>query len=66
MISFLIFALIVILVACVVIYVCDLLIGMLPGVPSQLGMIIRIVVILVALLAILQRGLPMIGEGRLL
>ncbi len=63
MIAFLIYALIVCLVAFVIIYICDLLVSMLPSPPAAIGGIIRIIVILVALLLILQKGLPLIGQS---
>lgn len=66
MLGFLIFALIVILAAMVVIYCCDLLLGMLRNIPPQVPTIVRIIIILIALVAILQRGLPLVGSPSLL
>jgi hypothetical protein len=66
MIGFLIFAIIVIIMAVVIDYVIGLLLSMLPGLPAQIHTLVRIVIVLIALLAILQRGLPLIGYGSLL
>lgn len=62
MISFLIFALVVVLVALVVIYICDLLIGMLPNAPAQMKLLVRAIIVLIALLVILERALPLLGH----
>jgi hypothetical protein len=50
----------------VLIYVLDLLLGMLPGAPVNLRTIVRIVIVLIALLVILERALPLLGQPRLL
>jgi hypothetical protein len=66
MLSFLVFALIVILIAAVLIYITDLLLGMWPGHPPNIQTIIRIIIVLIALISILQRALPLLGSPGLL
>lgn len=66
MIALLIYVLLVLLVAVVLIYVVDLLIGMLPGGPPHLQTILRIVIVLIALLMIIDRALPLMGEPGLI
>lgn len=60
LISFLIFALLVCLVAVVVIWVAQTVIAML-GAPANISTIVRLIVILIALLVIMNRALPFIG-----
>ncbi len=62
MISFLIFALIVLVVAYILIRV----IALVPGLEPPIVQIANLIIGLVALLAILERGLPLLGMGRLL
>jgi len=66
MISFLVFALLVVLACIIIIYVAELLIGLLPGPPAHIATIVRAVIILIALLVILERALPLLGQPRLL
>lgn len=61
MIGFLIFTLIVILAAVILIYCADLLLAHWSGVPALVPTLVRVIIILVALLVILQRGLPLVG-----
>lgn len=57
LIAFLIAALVIIIIAYVLIYVLDLI----PGVPAPAVQIIKLLIGVIALLAILQRGLPLLG-----
>ena len=60
LISFLIFALLVCLVAVIVIWVMQTVLGMLT-VPANVSTIARMIIILIALLVIINRALPLIG-----
>jgi hypothetical protein len=65
MIALLIFALLVVLVCVVLIYVFELLIGLLPGAPAHLRTIVRVIIVLIGLLLIIDRALPLLGAPRL-
>lgn len=57
LVAFLIAALIILVIAYVIIYVIDFI----PGVPTQLATLAKIIVGLIALLIILSKALPLLG-----
>jgi hydrogenase-4 membrane subunit HyfE len=61
LISFLIFALLVALVAIVCIWVFDTIIGMM-GAPGNISVIAKMIIILIALLLIVSHASPFIGQ----
>lgn len=57
LVSFLIFALIVLVIAYAVVRIID----MIPGIPAPAPAIIKLVVGIICLVLLLQRGLPLLG-----
>ncbi len=62
LIGFLVFALILLVVAWVIIYIID----MIPGIPAPAPMIIKLIIGIICLVALLDRGLPLLGMGSVL
>jgi hypothetical protein len=56
-----IFALIVLLCVIVLVWVADMLLGMIPNKPAHLQTLVRVIIVLVGLFVILRRALPALG-----
>ncbi len=57
LVGFLVFALILLVVAWVIIYIIDLI----PGIPAPAPVIIKLIIGVICLIALLDRGLPLLG-----
>lgn len=56
-----IFALVVLLVVVVLVWVADMLLGMVSNKPAHLQTLVRVIIVLVGLFVILRRALPALG-----